>query len=73
MTKFGIKTPKNNYWPERAIHWIGDTEHEAWRAFFTQPYKQELKGYRLPLAEAIEAYESLGYECVELELRETWH
>ena len=63
MKYYGIKTTsdinKKSY-----IYWIGTTKFESWRLFFSE------KSHRLPLEEAIRAYESIGYKCVEVELTE---
>ena len=39
-------------------------EHSAWLKFF------DVKPYKLPLADAINAYEAIGYRYVEFELVE---
>jgi hypothetical protein len=67
---WGIKTPDR---PEAKsyIWWIADSEHNAWEAFFSYPNKsRERMSYRWPLAEAIQAYEGIGYECVRIEIKE---
>ena len=55
---FGILKPGEGY-----IWWIDSSELGAWQRFFKD------HAYALPLAEAIEAYEAIGYKCVELEIR----
>ncbi|MCP4552021.1 MAG: hypothetical protein GY834_08310 [Bacteroidetes bacterium] len=70
MKYYGIKKPKSRY-DEEYIWWIADSEHDAWNSFFSYPSKDKRSnGYRLPLSEAIRAYKSIGYECVELEITE---
>ncbi len=65
MRYFGILKPDGTIW------WIADSRHNAWMAFFTYPSnKNEITPHRLPLAEAIEAYQSIGYRCIELGVRE---
>lgn len=65
MRFFGIKKPCGMIW------WIADSEHNSWLAFFTYPSESgERNAHRLPLAEAIKAYQGIGYRCVELEVRE---
>lgn len=62
---FGIKTPDGLIW------WIGEDEHRAWDAFFTYPNnRREMMPHRAPLAEAINAYKAIGYECIELDVKE---
>jgi hypothetical protein len=40
-------------------------------SFFQYPSaKREMNAHRLPLAEAIRAYEAIGYECVALDVQE---
>jgi len=78
MRYFGIKTPDQvEARVTGYIWWISDTEQGAWRSFFTYPSKKfEFNPYRLPMYEAIKAYEGIGYRCVELEVREkrgAWH
>lgn len=66
MRYFGIKSPKSD-----PIWWITDSEHNSWMSFFTYP--NDLKErilHRLPLEEAIRAYKSIGYKCVELNITE---
>ncbi len=70
MKYYGIKKPKTRY-DEEYIWWLADSKDSAWQAFFTYPGKnKDLNGCRLPLSEAIRAYESIGYKCVELEIIE---
>lgn len=70
MKYYGIKTPEKNN-QKSYIWWIADSKHKSWLAFFTHPNKDnEYNSHRLPLADAIEAYEGIGYKCVELELIE---
>lgn len=67
---FGIKTPtKNN--EKSYIWWFSESAGGAWSLFFTYPNKYgERNSYRLPLEEAIRAYQAIGYECVEVEMLE---
>jgi hypothetical protein len=71
---FGIKTPeKEDKWSKTPsiIWWIANDEHSSWMLFFQYPSnKNELMPYRLPIAEAIQAYKAIGYKCVELEVKE---
>jgi hypothetical protein len=65
MQYFGIKNPEGKIW------WFAESRHQAWMSFFTFPSdKDKMMLHRLPLAEAIQAYEAIGYKCVELELHE---
>ena len=65
MQYFGIKKPDGIIW------WLAESEHNSWKAFFSQPSnRQEIMPHRLPVAEAIRAYEAIGYKCIELEVRE---
>lgn len=65
MQYFGIRKPDGRIW------WLADSEHNAWISFFTYPSeKQEKMPHRLPISEAIQAYQSIGYRCVELDVRE---
>lgn len=70
MDYFGIKTPpRGNEAPY--IWWIANSRHEAWMSFFQYPSaKREINAHRLPIAEAIQAYEAIGYQCVALEVQE---
>ena len=70
MDYFGIKTPKRIN-EDPYIWWIANSSHDAWMAFFQYPSaKYEMNAHRLPLAEAIKAYEAIGYECVTLDVKE---
>ena len=70
MEYYGIKTPKKDR-QDSYIHWLAKNEHEAWSEFFTYPCRDgNFKSYRYPLAEAIQAYKGLGYECVKLAVNE---
>ena len=60
---FGIQTPDNIVW------WITNDEHDSWMTFFCRDTSKGGAAYHhLPIAEAIRAYESIGYKCVELEV-----
>ena len=59
MNYYGIITPDNIDW----IGWIGSDEHRVWSNFFND------NPHKLPLAEAIKAYKSIGYKFVELEIK----
>ena len=64
---FCIKTPDRE--TPGYLWWLSDSEHGAWSSFFTYPSKnRELNSFSLPLADAIRAYEGIGYKCVEVEL-----
>ena len=68
MKYFGIKTPATE---KPHIHWISSSKHNSWRLFFQYPNETDTLNYhRLPIAEAVRAYEAIGYKCVELELSE---
>lgn len=70
MKYYGIKTPEKPSVPSY-IWWVADSEHNSWNAFFTYPNKsREFNRHRLPLSEAIKAYESIGYKCVEVDVTE---
>jgi hypothetical protein len=63
MKYFGIKTPPSEtQYPY--ICWIADSEYAAWVSFFNT------HAHRLPLDEAIRAYEAIGYKCVALNVSE---
>jgi hypothetical protein len=65
MRYFGIKKPDGVIW------WLSDTPYGAWLSFFQFPSdKNELNAHRLPISEAAQAYEAIGYKCVELEVKE---
>lgn len=70
MNYFGIKMPqRENETPY--IWWISNSRHEAWMSFFQYPSaKREMNAHRIPLAEAIQAYEAIGYRCVEVDVQE---
>jgi hypothetical protein len=59
---FGIIKPSNRI-TEAYISWIGQNEMDSWDKFFID------NSHRYPLAEAIKAYEAIGYQCVELEIK----
>ena len=63
MIYYGIKTPINER-VKSYIHWISSSEHDSWFLFFNQ------NPHRLPICDAIEAYKSIGYKCVKLEVNE---
>ena len=70
MKYFGIKT-SHRVEQKSYIWWITADEHTSWMSFFQYPDKNNnLNSHRLPLEEAIRAYEAIGYKCVELEVRE---
>jgi len=70
MRYFGIKTPETDN-ISSYIWWISDSEHSSWQSFFQYPSKSgDINPHRLPLEEAIKAYESIGYKCVELTILE---
>lgn len=58
MKLFGIKTPADN------IFWIAEDQYRSWCLFFKE-YPN-----RPTISEAIKAYESIGYRCVEVEVIE---
>jgi hypothetical protein len=67
MRYFGIKTPG----PDSYIWWLAEDASRAWMAFFTYPDRSAGHTFhRLPLAEAIRAYEAIGYKCVEIKVTE---
>jgi len=67
MKYFGIKTPGDASY----IWWIATDKHQCWGSFFQYPDKNDkMNSHRLPMSEAIRAYESIGYKCVELDVRE---
>lgn len=67
MDYFGIKTPGGDSY----IWWIANSRHESWMAFFQYPSaKCELNAHRLPIEEAVRAYEAIGYRCVPLLVQE---
>jgi hypothetical protein len=70
MSYFGIKTPPRDGMPGY-IWWIADSRHGSWMSFFKYPNKErEMNSHTYPLADAIRAYEGIGYKCVELEVLE---
>jgi len=70
MRYYGIKmlaseTQKSYIW------FITESVHNSWRMFFTYPNKDgERYPHKLAIAEAIKAYEAIGYRCVELYVSE---
>ena len=67
MKYFGIKTPE----PNSYIWWIAADKHSSWHMFFQYPNKNgEFNPSRAPTYEAIQAYEAIGYRCIELEIKE---
>ena len=70
MKYYGIKIPKYKARGEY-IWYISNSEHNSWDLFFMYPNKElEKYRHRLPMEEAIRAYEAIGYKCVELEVKE---
>ena len=62
---YGIKCPNGRIW------WFAEDESRAWLAFFSYPSGPNRENAcRAPLAEAIEAYKSIGYKCVQVEIHE---
>jgi len=70
MDYFGIKTRQRKT-QDPYIWWISNSPHDAWMAFFNhQSPSKEYNAHNLPLAEAIQAYEGIGYKCVPLSVKE---
>ena len=63
MNYFGIKPPLDEDGNERPIWWIAQHANQAWIRFLGTNSNR-------PIDEAIRAYESIGYRCVELDVRE---
>jgi len=63
MRCFGIKTPGSNLC-KPYIYWIEEDEFKAWSRFFQE------RQHKFPMEEAKRAYQAIGYQCVELEVRE---
>jgi len=56
---FAIKTPEtDNY--NSMVYWFGESTTDAWNKFFDN------HTHKLPLYDAIRAYEAIGYKCVEI-------
>jgi dUTP pyrophosphatase len=69
-TFWGIQCPKEDprHGTKYEVWWLSDSPHNAWMSFFTYPSNDgNLNSYRLPLADAIRAYEAIGYKAVKLE------
>ena len=67
---YGIKTTEEEH-RESYVWWITNSEFDSWMSFFAYATTKGNAAYHaLPLAEAIRAYESIGYECIELEINE---
>lgn len=49
---------------DEVLYWLSDSPHNSWTMFF------EMKEHRMPVDEAIRAYEAIGYKCVEVSVRE---
>lgn len=64
MRYFGIKCPDSTGENLGCIWWIAEDYYQAWMAFFQHMPSRAL------MAEAIQAYEAIGYRCVELEVHE---
>ena len=58
---YGIATPDGRIW------WIAEDSSRAWMAFFCN---EPAAHHRLPMCEAVRAYESIGYRCVKLKVEE---
>ncbi len=63
MKCFAIKKPAMDV-EDEVIWWFGIDAPNAWRAFFGE------HAHQFPLDEAIRAYKSIGYKCVEVEVKE---
>ena len=53
--------------PDGTIWWIAESESKAWIAFFSYPTPMPS---RPPMAEAIQAYQAIGYRCVRVRIEE---
>ena len=58
---YGIVTPGGQIW------WIAEDRSRAWMAFFSNAPAAH---HRLPIGEAVCAYEAIGYRCVKLRVEE---
>ena len=72
MKYYGIKTPdRHNGKNSSYIWWITNSEHTSWVNFFSYSDREgNYNSSRTPMAEAKDAYEAIGYKCVELKLIE---
>jgi hypothetical protein len=73
MTYYGIKAPKNSTYngSDPYIWWIANSPDGCWRSFLTFPSERgDRNAHRLPISEAIEAYQAIGYKCVRLKVEE---
>ncbi len=61
MKYYGIQTPKQGH-QDSYIYWITHSSHESWMLFF------QISGnpIKFTISEAIKAYKSIGYKCIEL-------
>ncbi|MCK5433250.1 MAG: hypothetical protein KAJ03_10915 [Gammaproteobacteria bacterium] len=70
MNYYGIKTPNKPDTPGYTW-WIADSELQAWRNFFSYPSPDHNNNpHTPPLADAILAYEAIGFRCVRLNVTE---
>lgn len=69
---YGIKTPEKSY-QKSFIWWISIDRSAAWMYFFNYDHDKgqgTAHPFRGSLGEAIDAYEAIGYECVEVNIVE---
>jgi hypothetical protein len=67
---YGIKTPDEKF-QESYIWWITNSEHDSWWSFFSYTTSHgSPANHRLPIGQAIKAYEAIGYKCVKLKVTE---
>lgn len=69
MEYYGIKIPQRSINKPSYIWFISNTPSISWRMFFSSQDKDgEYNAHTYTLAEAIKAYEGIGYRCVELNI-----
>lgn len=56
---YAIKTPKTDNYPS-ILYWFAETPSKAWYNFFDD------NNHKLPIYDAIRAYEAIGYKCIEI-------
>jgi hypothetical protein len=56
---YAIKTPETDSY-DSFIYWFAESKTKAWHNFFNDNI------HKLPIYDAIRAYEAIGYKCVEI-------
>lgn len=67
---YGIQCPPDRQ-GNHILHWISNSEFDSWNMFFSYN-GSSVEGnarHKLPVGEAIKAYQGIGYKCVLLDVK----